>query len=81
MSENKVLWKNSDVWQNEYQKQYDQWVRYNQDYYSAKGEDLVSEQEMRKVAELWATYQEFSRSLSKKLFDWWKEQAEQNPNE
>ena len=43
MSENKILWKNSDVWQNEYQKQYDQWVRYNQDYYSAKGEDLVSE--------------------------------------
>ena len=43
MSENKVLWKNSDVWQNEYQKQYDQWVRYNQDYRSAKGEDLVSE--------------------------------------
>ena len=78
MSENKVLQKNSDVWQNEYQKQYDQWAWYNQDYRSAKGEDLVSEQEMRKVSELWATYQEFSRSLSKKLFDWWKEQAEQN---
>ena len=80
MSENKVLQKNSDVWQNEYQKQYNQWAWYNQDYRSAKGEDLVSEQEMQKVAELWATYQEFSRSLSKKLFDWWKERAEQNPH-
>ena len=81
MTENAVLQKTSEYWKNEYQKLYDQWELYNQDYRSAKGEDLVSEQEMQKVAELWATYQEFSRSLSKKLFDWWKEQAEQNPIE
>ena len=81
MTENAVLQKTSEYWKNEYQKAYRMWMGYNQDYRSAKGEDLVSEQEMRKVSELWATYQEFSRSLSKKLFDWWKEQAEQNPIE
>jgi len=31
---------------------------------------------MQKVAELWASYEDFSRQLSKRLFDWWKEQAE-----
>lgn len=81
MTENKVLQKTSENWKNEYQKAYRMWVRYTQDYRSAKGEDLVSEQEMRKVSELWATYQEFSRHLSKKLFDWWRERAEQNPIE
>ena len=78
MSENKVLQKTSENWKNEYQKAYRMWMGYNQDYRSAKGKDLVSEQEMQKVAELWASYEDFSRQLSKRLFDWWKEQAEQN---
>ena len=78
MSENKVLQKTSENWKNEYQKAYRMWMGYNQDYRSAKGKDLVSEQEMQKVTELWASYEDFSRQLSKRLFDWWKEQAEQN---
>ena len=81
MTENKVLQKTSENWKNEYQKAYRMWMGYNQDYRSAKGKDLVSEQEMQKAAELWASYEDFSRQLSKRLFDWWKEQAEQNPIE